>query len=155
MKNTIRILISLAVFFAGAALIPVMGLSTEGFRWQHYAGVYDVARLDINHSRGKPGSIFTIRGRNFTPGSNVSLTVNGTALGQVQASPSGDLLFLIDTTGADLGFYRVTASGIETAKTQFFLMADAPQWPAEDTGPTFLLIPGIALQVLYLPTIHK
>ncbi len=65
------------------------------------------------------------------------------------------MLFLIDSTGADNGFYMIEASGNESAATLIILKADAPQWSPENEGVIFNLPAGIAQQVLFMPVIIK
>jgi len=81
-KNIIRILIAMGVFFSGVLLVPAMGLPRVGFNWQRYAGVYNPASLEINHPSGSPGSYFTVTGSNFSPETTVSVSANGFVLGE-------------------------------------------------------------------------
>ena len=62
MKYITRIAIALSVLISGLALVPFMGLPTQGFNWQRYAGVYNPATLQVNHDTGAPGSFFTVFG---------------------------------------------------------------------------------------------
>lgn len=155
MKNILRILIALGVFLSGVVLVPAMGLPSVGFNWQRYAGVYNPANLEINHTSGSPGSYFTVTGTGFSPETTVNVSANGVLLGVLDTSETGDLLFLINSNSADLGFYLIEAVGNEAAATQLILNLDDPQWPAEDEGPVFALPAGIAQQVLYMPVIIK
>lgn len=155
MKYITRIAIALSVLISGLALVPFMGLPTQGFNWQRYAGVYNPATLQVNHDTGAPGSFFTVFGGNFTPNTPVTVSANGVVLGEVLTSDSGELMFLIDTTGADLGFYMVEASGNESAATQIILQENAPQWAPENEGVVFNLPAGIAAQMIFMPVIIK
>jgi hypothetical protein len=155
MKDLFKILITLALFTSGVVLVPAMGLPTEGFRWQRYAGVYAPASLQTNHSVGQPGSFFTVFGSNFTPDTSVNVSANGVLLGQVLADEDGELLFLIDSAGADEGTYFIEATGAETGLTQFDLSADAPLWPQEAEGVIFTLPAGIAVNLVRLPMISR
>jgi hypothetical protein len=154
-KYITRIAIALSVLISGLALVPFMGLPTQGFNWQRYAGVYNPATLQVNHDTGAPGSFFTVFGGNFTPNTPVTVSANGVVLGEVLTSDSGELMFLIDTTGADLGFYMVEASGNESAATQIILQENAPQWAPENEGVVFNLPAGIAAQMIFMPVIIK
>jgi hypothetical protein len=154
-KYITRIAIALSVLISGLALVPFMGLPTQGFNWQRYAGVYNPATLQVNHDTGAPGSFFTVFGGNFTPNTPVTVSANGVVLGEVLTSDSGELMFLIDTTGADLGFYMVEASGNESAATQIILQENAPQWAPENEGVVFSLPAGIAAQMIFMPVIIK
>lgn len=155
MKNFLRITIALGVFLSGVVLVPAMGLPSVGFNWQRYAGVYNPANLEINHPSGSPGSYFTVTGTGFSPETTVNVSANGILLGVLDTSETGDLLFLINSDGADLGFYLIEVVGNEAAATQLILNSDDPQWVAEDEGPVFVLPTGIAQQVLYMPVIVK
>ena len=85
----------------------------------------------------------------------MTVSANGVVLGEVLTSDSGELMFLIDTTGADLGFYMVEASGNESAATQIILQENAPQWAPENEGVVFSLPAGIAAQMIFMPVIIK
>ena len=155
MKNILRIMIALGVFFSGVIFVPAMGLPRVGFNWQRYAGVYNPANLQINHPSGSPGSFFTVTGTGFSPETMVDVVANGVSLGGLETSETGDLLFLIDSSGADDGYYQIEVIGNEAATTQLVLDVDEPTWPAEDEGPVFNLPAGIAQQVLFMPVIVK
>lgn len=155
MKNTARIILALVVIFAGATLVPAMGLPDQGFNWQLYAGVYNPTTLQANQSAGMPGSFFTFNGVNFTPGSTITVYANDVALGTVQASVLGDFLFLIDTTGANEGYYEIKAVGGESGATRIYLSPVEPLWPKVGDGIVFVLPPGIATQMIFLPILAK
>lgn len=155
MKYSTRIAITLSVFLLGVGLIPVMGLPTQGFNWQRYAGVYNPATLQVNHTVGAPGSFFTLSGGNFSPNTLVSVFANGVLLGEVQTGDSGELMFLINSSGADLGYYMIEAIGKEGAATLIILDEDAPLWLPENEAIVLNLPAGIAQQVLFMPFINK
>lgn len=155
MKNILRIMIALGVFFSGVIFVPAMGLPRVGFNWQRYAGVYNPASLQINHPSGSPGSYFTITGTGFSPETVVNVVANGVLLGELDTSETGDLLFLINSGGADVGYYQIEVTGNEAAATQLILDGEDPTWPVEDEGPVFNLPAGIAQQVLFMPVIVK
>jgi hypothetical protein len=148
-------MIALGVFFSGVIFVPAMGLPRVGFNWQRYAGVYNPASLQINHPSGSPGSYFTITGTGFSPETVVNVVANGVLLGEMETSETGDLLFLINSSGADEGYYQIEVTGNEAAATQLILDVEDPTWPAEDEGPVFNLPAGIAQQVLFLPVIEQ
>jgi hypothetical protein len=154
-KNIIRVSLALVVIFAGATLVPAMGLPDQGFNWQLYAGVYNPTVLQANHLAGQPGSFFTFNGVNFSPGTTVTVSANNVVLGTVQASALGDFLFLIDTTGAGTGYYEVKAVGSESVATRINLSASDPLWPKEVDGTVFALPSGIATQFIFLPVLVK
>jgi hypothetical protein len=157
MKNFIRISIALVVFLSGVVLVPAMGLPTQGFSWQRYAGVYDLASLDVNHASGAPGSFFTIMGTNFSPETTVSVFANDVLLGEVDTSESGDLLFLLDSTGAGDGYYIVEVSGNESAQTRVLVDTDDTLWTQEDEGTVFNLAAQGAtpVELLFMPLIER
>ncbi len=155
MKYITRIAITLVVFLIGVGLIPVMGLPTQGFNWQRYAGVYNPATLQVNHTVGAPGSFFTVFGGNFSPNSQVSVFANGVSLGDLQSNDAGELMFLINSSGADLGYYMIEAIGNEGAATLIILSEDAPVWLPENEAIVFNLPVGIAQQLLFMPLINK
>jgi hypothetical protein len=77
---------------------------------------------------------------------------NGRELGSVSVSSEGEFEFFLSTTGADLGYYLVTASANPSAATQFELAVDAPLWLQGGTGPILEVPAGIALKNrLFLP----
>lgn len=158
MRHYRRLFVAVAIFMSGAALIPYLSLSSEPFGWQKYADVYepDQPSLAINYPTGQPGSIFTLTGSDFPPGDTATVSVNGNVLGSVTTDSDGKLMFLLDTTNADEGFYGVTASVNPNAGTGMFLDADAPLRPQEDSGTVFDVPAGIALtEFLYLPVIYR
>ena len=155
MKNIPRILLALVVFFSGAALVPFIGLPEVGFHWQQYADAYEPVALKINHTSGQPGSFFTVQGVNFPPEQNVTILVNGAVLGEVMTDSSGQALFLIDTTGAETGYYMVEAQLPERPTTNFRLFPDDPLHPQEDDGPIFVLPGDIAIHLNTLPIVNR
>jgi hypothetical protein len=155
LKKTHSLLIALAVVFSGLALVPVMGLPSTGFRWQRYANAYAPTTLDVNHSSGQPGSFFTVTGANYPPSATATILANGVALGDVQTDGNGNLVFVIDTTGAALGYYTVVASPAPNVSTRFTLVQNGPQWPQDVTAPVLQLPADIAQQVVFLPVVMR
>lgn len=156
MKKYSRILIAIAIFLSGVALVPFVDLPQEGFSWQRFANVYQPGTLAINYKSGSPGSFFTITGVNFPPNATANVSVNGHALGTVTTDNNGAVLFLIDTAGAETGQYFVTVSAGDEADTvDFFLTSAAPVRPQEDEGPVFVLPGDIAMTVRYLPLVFR
>lgn len=157
MKNIIRISIALVVFLSGVILVPAMGLPTDGFNWQRYAGVYEPTSLDINHASGAPGSFFTILGTNFSPKTTASIVANGSLLGDVDTSEDGDLLFLIDSTNAEDGYYIIEVRGDETAQIKLLIKTGDTLWPQEDSGPIFsLFASGVSpVELIFMPVIER
>jgi hypothetical protein len=112
--------------------------------------------VNISFPTGKPGSFLTVSGSQFPPNSTATITVNGRVLGTVPTDASGGIVFVLDTTGADLGHYSVTVSVNPSASSSFTLLADAPLRTAQG-GATVLSVPaGIALtKSLYLPVARR
>lgn len=155
MKNKLRILLAFGIFLVGAALIPFVGLPQDGFSWQRYADAYVPLSLVMNYNTGSPGSFFTVNGYNFSPADTVSILANGNLIGTVTADSNGDLIFLIDSTNADTGFYNITTNIIDGPQVSFRLSLDAPLRPQEGEGPILQLPVGIAYQLVHLPFINK
>jgi hypothetical protein len=143
-KNIPRILIALAVFLSGAALIPFVGLPQTGFTWQRYADAYNPTGIEINHTSGQPGSFFTLRGHDFTANSTATITVNGEILGTLSTDATGGFVFLIDSTGGDPGLYLVDASVNITVRTSFVLDPNQALHAQDSQGTIFNLPSGIA-----------
>jgi hypothetical protein len=153
-----RILIALAILLSGVAMIPFVELPTGQLGWQLYAGVYDAA-LVSNYDTGRPGSFFAFTGTNFPPNSLATITATGDepvpvieVLGTVMTDENGSFVFLLNTTGAHIGVYLITATvgANATATDTIELITTAPLRPAEDIGPIFYL--G---SVVYLPVVIK
>jgi hypothetical protein len=155
MKNSYRLIFALVVLVSGIALAPVIGLPVEGFSWQRYANVYQPAVLEINHDSGQPGSFFAITGSNFSPNASATITANGTLLGNVPTDSNGNLAFIIDSTGAELGLYVILATTGESATTRFTLIPEGELWPQEGSGPILTLPPDIAGNPIYLPITNR
>jgi hypothetical protein len=73
----------------------------------------------------------------------------------VDAGDSGELLFLIETSSADAGFYMIEASGGESAAIQLTLDEAEPLRPQEGSGPVFSLPAGIATHRVLMPVIIR
>ncbi len=157
MKNLIRITVVMVIFLSGVLLVPAMGLPTQGFNWQRYANVYDQASLEINHESGAPGSFFSISGSNFSSKTMVNIYANGVLLGNLETSEFGDLLFLIDSTGAGDGYYLIQVQGTETAGTKLLVDTTGTLWSQEDEGTVFSLnAPGLVpFELLFMPLIEQ
>jgi photosystem II stability/assembly factor-like uncharacterized protein len=114
------------------------------------------ATLTINYESGAPGSYFTITGGNFSPNNTATITINGHTLGSIPTDAQGSLTFWLNTTGAEIGAYLVTASVNPSANRWFNLDTAAPVRPQEGTGTTFMVPAGIAFdEFIYLPGIMK
>jgi len=156
MKNISRILIAMAVFLFGVALVPFAGLPHEGFTWQRFAGAYNPTGVQINYRTGQSGSFFTLTGQNFTASSTATIKVNGTTLGTVPTDASGGFVFLINTTGADSGIYLVTISVNLDARTSFELEPSEPLRLQEGQGTIFPLPTGIAFtDQIFMPVFRR
>jgi hypothetical protein len=140
---------------SGAALAPFVGLPAEGFRWQTYASAYQPMMLEINYVSGMPGSFFTVTGFNFPQNDEVTILVNNVVLGPVATDSIGSLIFLIDSTGADVGHYSVITDEAASPRVQFQLDMDEPLRPQEGEGVIFTLPAGIAYTLLLLPIVLR
>jgi hypothetical protein len=108
--------------------------------------------LTINHNSGSPGSFFTVNGSDFPAGEEATVAVNGNALSPVAVGGDGRFNFILDTAGADEGYYLVTATVNPKATTQFELAAAEPAWPKQGTAPVIEVPSGIAFtERLFLP----
>jgi hypothetical protein len=154
-----RILIALAILLSGVAMIPFVELPSGQLGWQLYAGVYD-ATLVSNYDTGRPGSFFTFTGSNFPPNSLATITAAGPVargpqqgnevLGMIMTDENGRFTFLLNTEGADVGIYLVSATvdANATATDTIELIDTAPLRPAEAIAP-ILYLGG----VVYLPVV--
>jgi len=113
--------------------------------------------LAINYAAGQPGSFFTLTGWNFPPNGAATIMVNGQTLtSTLPVNETGGFIFFINTTGADEGFYSVTASVNPSAGASFQLSLSAPLRVQEGGGLTLNVPAGIAFtNALYLPLIAR
>jgi hypothetical protein len=155
LKKTYPILLAALVLLSGLALVPVMGLPSAGFRWQFYANGYVPTTLEVNHPSGAPGSFFTVTGTNYPASTTATILANGVDLGDVQTDADGNLEFVIDTTGAELGTYTVVASPVPSVFTRFVLEANATEWPPESPAPVIDLPANLAQQLVFVPVISR
>ncbi len=84
------------------------------------------AALTINYTTGAAGSKFTLSGVDFPAESTVLVFVNGQQVGSLQTDINGGFTFLLDSTGAEDGFYLVTVSVNPSASVRFDLNAAEP-----------------------------
>jgi hypothetical protein len=114
--------------------------------------------LTLNYTDGAPGSYLTANGVNFPANSTAHISVNEHELGTVTTGASGEFTVILNTLGADEGYYMVKATANPVAITWFSLNADKPVRPPEGTG-TFVIImvpPGIAYtSLVYLPMLMR
>jgi hypothetical protein len=121
----------------------------------HYGKDSFPAKIGVNHSRGQPGSYFTITGQNFPPLATASVYVNNHLIGTVSTDTSGNVAFQISTNvQAQLGGYIVTVSVNPQASTLYMLEPTAPLH-VQGSGPVLSVPQTIepALTV-YLPIIY-
>ena len=102
-----------------------------------------------------PGRFFTLTGYNFPPSSGVSVLLNGTALGTVPTDIMSSFVFLIDTTGAEQGYYFVTTDEPDSPSARFRLDEEEPVRPQEGEGIIFSLPPDLAVMLVNLPFVRK
>ena len=82
------------------------------------------------------------------------IKVNGVRLGTVPTNARGRFLFVLNTEGADPGFYIVTTKVNPRGVGFFFLDPEEPVRPQEEDGPVYDVPPGIAYAgLVYLPLI--
>lgn len=150
-----RMSIALAILLAGFALVPFVALPHESFSWRLFAGAYGSApALAVSYDLGAPGSVFTVTGYNFPAGRTVTISVNGRALGTVQASETGTFSLALTTDEADAGVYLVWADG-RAATTRFELAAGAPLREGDDELSAFVVPAGIAGARVSLPLLRQ
>jgi hypothetical protein len=130
--------------------------------------------LTINHTTGRPGSYFALAGANWPASSRVGVIINGHVFTDtVPVDDAGSFFFLLSTAGADVGWYRVTATDVGSelqarsgrtvagatlsAAVSFTLDAGAPLRLPSGEGQTLAVPAGIALPAhrLYLPLVPQ
>jgi hypothetical protein len=130
------------------------------------SGTIQDPELSINFATGSPGSIFVVRGINFSANTTATIRINGTII-IVDATIDGDgtITVILDTSNADPGRYTVTIStGAQLAQATaasigFELSDDAPMREREaDVDGVEVMVPaGIAQsgdeRAVYLPII--
>ena len=111
-----------------------------------------VPSLAIDHTSGAPGSFFTLSGSGFPAGEEAAVSANGRDLGSVGVSSEGGFEFFLSTTGADEGYYLITASVNPNAIAQFEISVAEPEWLQGGSGPILEVPVGIAFtDRLFLP----
>lgn len=153
-----RLLTALFILMAGVVLIPFISLPAQAFSWQLFAEAYETEpTLTINNDVGKPGSFFEVKGKNFPANATAVITINGTSIGTVTTNADGEFEFELNTTGAEDGFYFVTATVNRSATVKFTLDSGSPNtWPSVGTTPVFTVPAGIASTgFIYLPIILR
>jgi alpha-tubulin suppressor-like RCC1 family protein len=116
------------------------------------------ARVSLNYATGSPGSLFTLAGENYPPGSPMTVTVNSVVLTTTfRTNETGGFIFFIDTSSALVGDYVVTVSVNPQSSAMFTLESGAPIRPPEGGGQTVTVPAGIAVQFrhAYLPAILR
>ena len=154
MKNIYRIVLAFVVFLSGVALIPVMGLPAAGFNWQRFAGAYVPTMLEVNHASGQPGSFFTITGANYPSNTALEVHANGILLGSIQSDSGGNLIFVINSAGAELGYYTVVVGQVNDVSTRFALKSEDPLWAQDVAAPVLQLPSNSANHLIFLPSIQ-
>ena len=150
-----RLLVALFIFASGLTLLPFLDLQAAEITWRSFAGIYE-PNLDIVEDKGFPGSIFEFYGNNYPPNSVATIWHNNLVLGHVNTDSSGNLTFLIDSTGANFGEYFITAAvdSNATATDRIRLEDDEPvlPYPPGHPGPLFNLLGGNNPTVTPSPT---
>jgi hypothetical protein len=153
-----RLFVVLVVILAGVSLIPFIGMASERFGWQRFAGLYEPdPNLVINYRTGRPGSYFTVTGSNFPPNVVAIVTINGHTLGELSTDGAGEFAFLLRTIeDTDPGAYFARAMVNPSAGVSFRLDPDEPLRLQEGTGTVFDVPDGIAFtRFVYLPIILR
>jgi hypothetical protein len=134
-----------------------------------------VASLSINFTTGKPGSFFTLSGRNYPPNSTAALNINDLDLGTTNIDSAGSFIFVLSTSSADTGGYIVTItanpggtrayeSGYTTPfatgsnlRALFILDNGAPLRPQIDAGILITVPSGISFtpHTTFLPAVLR
>jgi hypothetical protein len=112
----------------------------------------------LNYSSGKPGSYFTVTGKNFQPGSAMIVTVNGQVLSTpLQVNETGGFIFFLNTSQADPGQYSVTVSASSSASASFSLEENSLLRPQEGGGTTLNVPDNIAVNSykIFVPVIAR
>ena len=152
-EQIVRLAITLAIIFSGAATIPFLDLSAEAINWESLANTY-VPELTVNEATGAPGSRFAFTGSNYPPQQTATIYVNGEALGQIETGEQGEAAFVLNTLSAALGAYNVTleVNINATATESIELIEDGPAVtpPPGFEGPIFYINPPV-----FLPAIRK
>jgi alpha-tubulin suppressor-like RCC1 family protein len=110
--------------------------------------------LKLNYTSAQAGSFITVSGWNFPPAAQASLLVNGRVYTAFNTTPTGSLIFFLDTTGLPDGAYAVeirTAGGA-SAGAAFSLASAAPLRPQEGGGTVYALA---GYSFLFLPGVYK
>jgi hypothetical protein len=114
--------------------------------------------LTLNYTNGSPGSFFTITGEDYPANSQATVSLNGTTLtNTLPVDETGQFTVILDTEGADVGYYNLTISvnTSVTATVSFLLDSAAPLRPQEGDGIIIVVPPGTAWQQLFLPVIMQ
>lgn len=146
-----RLFIALFILLSGMALVPFVERPINPLDWRMFAGVYE-AQLSVNHPTGRPGSIFIFVGSNYPPNQQATIAINGEDVGTVNTGPAGQFTFDVNTSGAPIAIYSVSATvnANASATSGFELLNDAPLYGDGGGGPTFYVV-----YLLYLPAVRK
>ena len=146
-------------------------ITSNDHKWFYTSsGVSELSppRLALNYSSGAPGSYFNVVGSDFPPNSVTNLTINELGIGNITTSASGVFTATITTSGADEGWYYLTArsglpgsmaSPLETADLQatgvFVLQAGGSLHPQEGSYPLYSVPAGSSIQLRFLPILTR
>jgi len=107
-------------------------------------------------STGSPDSQFTISGKNFPSGQQITVRIDGAEVGTVNVDSTGNLEFVVTTSDAKAGQYEITVEG---ANAPITIKVDPTQPPVQalNGGGTRFAIPneGVTLPKTYLPWIGQ
>jgi hypothetical protein len=117
------------------------------------------AALVVNHINGKPRSFFTLEGANFPANSTAIISVNGTPLGTVPTDSFGDLVFLLNTDQADIGYYIIDAivlgSTVNPGSSVQFVLDSSKLIRLQEGQGTIFYVPGGLTHLVHLPLVLK
>jgi len=113
--------------------------------------------LAINFATGQPGSFFTITGNNFPPDSTATIKINGVSITTtVTTDALGNLTFILDTSDASVGSYRVTVTVNPSVVITFELDVAQPLRPQVGSGTVIVVPSDIGYkESVFLPIVQK
>ncbi|MBV7329377.1 hypothetical protein KFU94_14220 [Chloroflexi bacterium TSY] len=103
---------------------------------------------------GAPGSIFVIRGENFTPNQIAIILVNGISVGETMADNEGKLAFSLSSNEAASGDFKIA---VKNAIITITIDASKPLHKPLPNGPLFAIPPmkDDAEDSIFLPLIQR
>lgn len=111
----------------------------------------------ISQTVGAVGSYFGVVAVHFPANSPLDLTINGQEVGEgLMTDENGGLALELETTEADLGYYRVRlGAGVYWREVAFSLAETGVVYPGLGGRPVLVVPAGIAHQQLFLPLLLR